>query len=78
MDDGQSYAGQVMFRHFGNPDRFLVAWTSDVPPGHDGIADWVDASRCDYLETQDAPEPWGGGFAAPAPTPRESAVMHGC
>lgn len=46
MDDGHNYVGQVMFTHYGNPQRVMVAWLGDAPPGHHEIADWVEVERC--------------------------------
>lgn len=45
MDDGRAYAAQVMFRHYGDPNRFMMAWIDEVPPGCNEVADWVDADR---------------------------------
>lgn len=49
MDDGRAYAAQVMFRHYGNPNRFMVAWLADAPPGCNEVADWVDADQVSAL-----------------------------
>ena len=63
MDDGCNYLGQVMFRHFGDPDRVMVAWIGDSPSsGHD-IADWVEAWRCSSPQTGRPNSP-GGGLVA--------------
>lgn len=60
MDDGCNYLGQVMFRHFGDPDRVMVAWIGDSPSsGHD-IADWVEAWRCSSPQTGRPNSPGGG------------------
>ena len=59
MDDGSNYLGQVMFRHFGDPDRVMVAWIGDSPSsGHD-IADWVEAWRCSSPRTEPPYSPGG-------------------
>lgn len=44
-DNGQQYAGQVMFVHHGDPQRVMVAWLYDAPPGHHDVADWVEVHR---------------------------------
>jgi hypothetical protein len=71
MDDGSSYEAQVMFTHFGNPQRVMVAWLGDTPPGHHDVADWVEAERCRY-DTADSKSSSGGGGSSLTPAERGS------
>lgn len=60
----RKYTAQVLFTHFGNPKRVLVAWLSSAPIGADPTMDWVDYSAIRPLEI-DANPP-GGGVMRPA------------
>ena len=60
----QEYAAQVLFTHFGNPKRVLVAWLNTAPLHANPTMDWVDYSAIRPLEI-DANPP-GGGVIRPA------------
>ena len=55
------FPAQVMFRHAGDPNRYLVAWLYDAPPDKHPIADWVDASQ--VALPHDEAGAGGGGMA---------------
>lgn len=42
---GVRYPAQVMFRHAGDPNLYLVAWLYDAPDGKHPVADWVEATQ---------------------------------
>ena len=49
-EDRRAHQAQVLFRHYGTPDRFMVAWLDDPAPGYSDFADWVQEDRVEPVE----------------------------